>query len=109
LAFAIVFLVTMLPVGLNRIVHYGLKDAYVLYYQQAVQLMFLVLAAFAVSARWSGRRTPAAVGRRRPSRRLLGVGAAAAVALYAALYLSSLHALINTTWEASADRSYLSA
>jgi hypothetical protein len=109
LAFAIVFLVTMLPVGLNRIVHYGLRDAYVLYYQQAVQLMFLVLAAFAVSPRWSGRRPPAAVGRRRPSRRLLGAGAVAAAALYAALYLSSLHALINTTWEASADRSYLSA
>jgi hypothetical protein len=109
LAFAIVFLVTMLPVGINRIVHYGLKDAYVLYYQQAVQFMFLVLAAFAVSPRWGGRRTPPVAGRRRPSRGVLAAAALAAVALYAALYLSSLHALINTTWEASADRSYLNA
>jgi hypothetical protein len=113
-AFVIVFLVTMVPLADNRIVHYGLKDAYVLYYQQSVQFMFWILAAFAISARWSGQRKRSAVrGSRRAmpgrgSRRLLGAGGLVGVVAYTALYLTSLHVLRNVTWQAAKDRVYVS-
>ncbi len=112
-AFIIVFLVTMVPLADNRIVHYGLKDAYVLYYQQSVQFMFWVLAAFAISSRWSGQRKRSAiVGAHRAApwrgpRLLLGAGGLAAV-VYTALYLMSLHTLRNVTWQANTDRIYVS-
>ena len=104
-AFIVVFLITMLPVGLNRVVYYGLGVGRVLFYQQAVQFMFFVLAALALSTRWDGRRA----GRWRPPRRALQVGVVGALALYGALYVASLHALRNTTAQSSRDRAYVSA
>jgi hypothetical protein len=119
-AFILVFLVTMLPLGLNKIVRFGVTIGDVYYYQQALQFMFLVLAAFAISPRWSGRRVRSAntsprasanrgrlLAPRRPSRRALTVVGAAAAVAYATLYLTSLHALVSTTAEASPDRAYV--
>ncbi|MGA2471194.1 MAG: hypothetical protein ABSG64_10945 [Solirubrobacteraceae bacterium] len=106
-AFILVFLITMLPVGLNRVALFGVGIGHVYYYLQPVQLMFLLLAAFAISPRWSGRRAPPAW---LESRRALRVGGVVvAVAVYAAVYFTSLHALERTTRQARRDRTYLNA
>jgi hypothetical protein len=119
-AFILVFLVTMLPVALTRIREFGVGVGHVIYYQQSLQFMFLVLAAFAISSRWSGTRTlslvgtgTAATGRRlsavlRPSARTLAAAGAAALAAYAALYLTSLRAMANASWQPRQDGAYVS-
>jgi hypothetical protein len=120
-AFIFVFLITMLPLGLNRLAQLGSKVGQVLYYQQSLQFMFLVLAAFAISPRWSGRRarpwvgTPRpAAGRwrllaiRQPSRRALAAAGAAVLAGYAALYVTSLRTLSHEVWQARQDSAYVS-
>ncbi|HVA19029.1 MAG TPA: hypothetical protein VMU55_02520, partial [Solirubrobacteraceae bacterium] len=100
LAFVLVFAVTMLPVALTRIHEYGVSVGHVIYYQQSLQFMFLILAAFAISPRWSGRRTgsvfrtvPRLLESRALSRRALAAGGTVAVAAYAALLLQSLSAM----------------
>jgi hypothetical protein len=123
--FVAVFLISMLPVGLNRIHQFGVQTGAVLYYQQSLQFMALVLAAFAVSGRWSGRREssgrsprwlarmrgprarerPSLLERVRPSPSAVGVVMAAAVALYGTLYVTSVRSMANASWrplEASA-------
>jgi hypothetical protein len=120
-AFILVFFVTMLPVGLNRVAQFGASVGHVIYYQQSLQFMFLVLAAFAISPRWCGRRARPALRRRasaagrrpglaisQPSRRALTAAGAAALAAYAALYLTSLQALANRPWQARQDSAYVS-
>lgn len=117
-AFVLVFLITMLPVGLTRVARFGVGEAYVIYYQQSLQFMFLVLAAFALSPRWSGRREPSAVRRLhavrqrlpaiRISRRRAAIFAGgAALAVYAALYLTSLRAMSDASWQPRQDSAYV--
>jgi hypothetical protein len=109
----------MLPVALTRIREFGVGIGHVVYYQQSVQFMFLVLAAFAISPRWSGRRassalrtpsvrSPRMLALRRPSRRALAVAGAAAVAVYTVLYLTSLKAMENASWQPRRDRAFVS-
>ncbi len=113
LGLAAVFLITMLPVGLNRIAQFGVAAGRVLYYQQSLQFMTLVLAAFAVSSRWSGRREPSRrqrrlVARLRPPRAALGIAATAGVALYATLYVTSLQGMAATSWRPRQASAYVS-
>ena len=119
-AFILVFLITMLPVGLNKIGQFGVSFGQGIYYQQSAQFMFLVLAAFALSSRWSGRRArpvfgtrmPAASGwpaltLRRPSRRAVAAAGAAVVAAYATLYVTSVRALAQQVWQEGKDSAYV--
>ncbi len=116
-AFAGVFLVTMLPVGLTRVVQFGVSIGHVVYYQQSLQFMFLILAAFALSPRWSGRRQPRsvtglrAVAVRVPptlvSRRAAAVAGAATIAAYAALYLTSLQTMSEASWQPRQNVAYV--
>jgi hypothetical protein len=106
-AFVVVFLVTMVPVGFNRIVQQGVGTGHVLYYQQSLQFMFLVLAAFAISPRWSGRRVaPTSIS---VPRALLAIGGTATVAIYGILYVTSLRALEHASWQPRHDRAYVTA
>jgi hypothetical protein len=114
-AFVLVFVITMLPVALTRINDYGMSGGHVIYYQQSLQFMFLILAAFAISPRWSGRRTQPVFGNgprllllRRPSRRILTVGGAAALAAYAVLLVTSLSAMARASWQPRQDSAYVS-
>ena len=103
------FLISMVPLGLNRIHLFGVYIGAELYYQQSAQFMFLVLAGFAFSRRWGGERQPSGCRRiPRPSVRVLApVGLAAAVA-YGLLYVASVHALANSSWEPRTASSYVS-
>jgi hypothetical protein len=100
----IAFLVTMLPLGLNRIHLFGVDIGTELYYQQSAQFMFLVFAAFALSRRWGGVRE------HRPRLRIrapvLVPAAVAAAAAYGVLYVTSVHSLAKTSWEPRATRAY---
>jgi hypothetical protein len=103
-AFAIVFLVTMLPVALTRIVEFGTSVGHVIYYQQSLQFMFLLLAAFAISSRYGGRREPSnsALSRyasRQLPRRVLVGAVITAVAVYTALFLRSVRAMEHASWQ----------
>jgi hypothetical protein len=110
----------MLPIGLNKISQVGVTIGRVTYYQQSVQFMFLVLAAFAISSRWSGRRARPALGTlrpaasgwpaltmRRPSRLALAAGGIAAAAVYATLYATSVRALAHQVWQEGKDSAYV--
>jgi hypothetical protein len=119
-AFILVFLITMLPVGLTKVARFGVTVGQAIYYQQSVQFMFLVLAAFAIGSRWSGRRAaPAfrtlrpAAGRWRalvtwrPSRGALTAAGITVVAAYAALYVTSLQAMDYQVRQSGRDRAYV--
>jgi len=117
-AFILVFLITMLPVGLARVAVNGASVGRVLYYQQSLQFMFLVLAAFALSPRWSGRRQPSkgrllhAVRQRMPAiviswRRAATVAGIAALAAYAALYVTSQNAMSDSSWRPRQDAAFM--
>jgi len=85
----------MLPVGLERVGRFGLRIGRELYYEQSLQMIFLVLAAFALSPAHSGRRGLPARITARPRRLAGSRGALAgilvlAAAAYAALYLESV-------------------
>lgn len=101
-AFVIVFLVTMLPVALTRIAEFGTSVGHVIYYQESLQFMFLVLAAYAMSSHFGGRREPpkGALSRLRSAPRpaLVAVGITA-VAIYAALFLRSVLAMEHAAWQ----------
>jgi hypothetical protein len=106
LVFVLVFGLTMLPVGVAKIGHFGPGAGRVLYYQQQVQFMFLVCAAFALSARWSGRRATAPVG---PTvRHGVRLAAAAAIVTYAALLVISVRAMSAASWQPRQNRAYVS-
>jgi hypothetical protein len=119
-AFILVFLINMLPVGINKITQTGVAIGEAVYYQQSAQFMFLVLAAFAISSRWSGRRAwpqgemlrPTArrwpaFAIRRPSPRALTAAGTAAVAVYATLYITSVRALAHQVWQEGKDSAYV--
>jgi hypothetical protein len=114
LAFVAIALVAMLAIGIPRVGRYGVTPvATELYYQQPLQFMFLILAAFAlrterrrppphlVAGALARLRTPAAAAS------LLVVGAAS----YGALYVTSVHAeatwLRGTTWDPQRSESYV--
>jgi len=118
--FILVFLVTMVPIGLNKVVHFGVAIGQVLYYQQSVQFMFLVLAAFAISPRWGGRRARPELGAlrtaasgwpalatRRSRRLALAAGGIAAAAIYATLYVTSMQALQHQVRQGEKDKAYV--
>ena len=117
-AFTGVFLITMLPVGLTRVAQFGVSIGHVVYYQQSLQFMFLILAAFALSPRWSGRRQPRSVPGLRAlavrvpptllsRRRAVAVVGAAAIAAYAALYVTSLQTMSEASWQPRQDVAYV--
>lgn len=122
LAFIFVFLVTMLPVGLNRVTRHGPTIGGVLYYQQSTQFMFLVFAALALSARWGGKRVGAsprrfavasrawqAIAARRPPWGVVAAGGLAIAAVYGALYVTSVQALVGIQRsQAQVDRTFVS-
>jgi uncharacterized protein YhhL (DUF1145 family) len=112
LAFLIVFPLTMLPVGINRISQFGIGIAYEVRYQQSVEFMFFVLAAFALSARWGGRRPSSDrlqgfLASHRPSPAVLALAGALAVAGYGALYVTSVDAMANSSWEPRETHAYI--
>jgi hypothetical protein len=115
LAFALVFLLTMLPVALTRITEFGVSVGHVIYYQQSLQFMFLIFVAFAISPRWSGQRTrspnvrePRLLALQRHSSRALAAVGVAAAAAYAALLLTSLSTMSQASWQPRQDSAYVS-
>jgi hypothetical protein len=106
LAFALVFLLTMAPAGLTKVGEFGPSTGHVLYYQQSVQFMFLVLAAFALSERWSGKRPIRSIGR--TGQRIAALTAAAATVTYAVLLVSSVREMSAASWQPLDDRAYVS-
>jgi hypothetical protein len=113
---AVVFAVTMAPVGYNRIKLWGVASGKELYYQQSLFFMFLVLVAFAVGAA-GGRRRPLSVPVAELGRRLGAAPAAIAtlgaalVAVYAVLFITSVHAMTSRTAapEPYGSRAYVDA
>lgn len=106
LAFALVAVITMVPLALNRAAQWGLHTGKELYYQQPLQFMFLILAAFAVRASAS-RPPPGVLARLRapvPAAALL----ASAFAAYGALYVTSVHAMSRSfsVWDPRRSLSY---
>jgi hypothetical protein len=114
LAFGVIAVVSMLAIGIPRVARYGVfAVATELYYQQALQFMFLILLALAL--RTERRRPPppvlaGALARLRApavAASLLVVGAAA----YGVLYVTSVHALATwlpgTTWDPHRSESYV--
>jgi hypothetical protein len=111
-AFLAVFVVTMLPVGLNRIGQFGVAIGYELRYQQSVQFMFFVLLAFALSTQWGGRRSSRDRSSRvlifrRPTQRVLAGLCALAIVGYGALYVTSVRGMANASWEPRDARVYV--
>jgi hypothetical protein len=104
----IAFLLSLLPLGLNRIRLFGVYVGAELYYQQSAQFMFLVLTAFALSPRWGGRRDRGSTRIRLPRvrARVLVPVALAVAAVYGALYVSSVDSLRDSSWEPRTARSY---
>jgi hypothetical protein len=112
LAFVVLFPVTMLPVGLNRIGQFGVGVAAEVRYQQAVQFMFMVLAAFALSTRWGGQRPTSDRGRRwvaahKPSTVMIAAVATVAVVGYGTLYVTSVHAMAKAAREPREAHAYI--
>jgi hypothetical protein len=104
LAAVIAFLLSLVPLGLNRIELFGVYVGAELYYQQSAQFMFLVCVAFAWTPRFAGPPRRLELERFRPA-------AVATMVLvvavgYGALYVSSVHALANGAWEPRTARSY---
>jgi len=98
-AFAVVYLLCMVPLGLERITLFGTGIAQELYYQQSLQAMFWVVAALTISLPRRDRRStprvwlvPGRFGRRA---RLAVVVAIAAA--YTLAYISSVSALEQAT------------
>jgi hypothetical protein len=109
-AFAVVFAITMVPVGLNRIRQFGVGIGHELYYEQSLQCMFLVLAALALASR-PRRAAPKWLARAASSVRsaprvavLIGV---AATAGYGALYVTSVRAMASHSPEPHRARAYV--
>ena len=88
------FLITLVPLGLNRIRLFGVTIGAEPYYHQTVQFMFIVLAGFAITRRWGGERANARVPWRARNRVVLVTPpVVAATVAYAVLYLSSADVL----------------
>jgi hypothetical protein len=95
-AFILVSLITLIPLGINRISFSGVAVGHELYYQQPLQFMFLLLVAVAVA---TGRPHGRGLRTGRHEREL----AMPAVALLAAAVLSGYGALLVSSADAMAD------
>jgi hypothetical protein len=97
-------LLSLLPLGLNRIQVFGVYVGAELYYQQSAQFIFLVLVAFA----WGPRFAEPGARRRlpHPRGRIGGPVVLALAAAYATLYVTSVDHLANAAWEPHAARAY---
>jgi hypothetical protein len=113
-AFAAVFLVTMIPIGLNRVKAYGVGVGQELDYQQSLQFMTLIFVALGLSRRWGGQRTPS----REPTPRMavdrldgraLAALGVVAIAGYGALYVTSVKAMAHADREPREARAYVNA
>jgi hypothetical protein len=114
LAFVLIASIDMLAVGIPRVGRYGVGAVgSELYYQQALQFMFLILVALALRAE---RRRPPPAALAAGLRRLRAPAAAASLlvlgtAVYGALYVTSVHAMATwlrgTTWDPARSRSYV--
>jgi hypothetical protein len=107
--FLIVYLVTMVPLGLNRISLFGVGIAQDLYYQQSVQFMFWVLVALSLSAplrklRTGADRRQSALDVRRPA---IATIAVLLVAAYSLAYVSSVEALADSNRDAVRSSGYM--
>ena len=111
-AFLLIAVITLAPVGIDRIPVYRLHVADELYYAQSLQFMFLILVALALRAE----------RRRAPPRQLVPiltwlraapVAAAtlvlAALAGYGVLYVISVDAMADASWQPHRSRAYVSA
>lgn len=108
-AFAAVFLITMVPLGLNRIVVTGMSISRELYYQQSLQFMFLALAGLALVG---GARRPVPARLVLASQRARAVAGGLAViaaAAYATLFVTSVHAMDHAYPWPQFSRDYFSA
>jgi hypothetical protein len=112
-AFAAVFVITMLPVGYNRIRLWGVASGQEFYYQQSVQFMFLVLVALAIAGGGRRRSLPSPLAaiavRLRAAPRTLGLLAAVGVAGYAVLLVTSVHAMAGASPEPTRSRAFVDA
>lgn len=113
-AFFVVFVITMAPIGFARIGIWGVGAGQELYYQQSLQFMFLVLAALAISStKTRGPALPqpiAHLGRRlRGVPPLVAAMSVAAIGGYAALFVTSVHAMARASWEPHRARAYINA
>ena len=108
-ACAVVYLLCMVPLGLDRITLFGTGIAQELYYQQSLQAMFWVLAALTLSLPRRDRRSapPARhLTERVRMRARLGV-VLVLVAAYTLAYVSSVNALEQATPEPAASSQYV--
>jgi hypothetical protein len=107
------FLLSMVPLALNRITTYGLYVGAELYYQQSAQFMFVVLCGFALSDRWGGRRRPLParlvqlVRLPRVGARGVALASLAAAAAYGALYVTSVKSLSRSAWQPQVAHRYI--
>ena len=83
------FLITLLPLGLNRIRLFGVGVGAEPYYHQSAQFMFIVLSGFALTRRWGGERANARVPRLGHGSALLASLILVVAAAYTAFLLSS--------------------
>lgn len=113
LAFVLVFGLTLGPVGLNRVKLFGVTFGSELYYQQSIQVMFIVFGCFAVSRRWGVRPLPAslrsfgAFSPRRLGTRRMVLAVAAVATVYGGLYLASVTSMRKHTLEPIASKGYI--
>jgi hypothetical protein len=112
-AFILVFLVTMAPVGLNRIRLFGVSIAQESYYEQSLQFMCLILLAFALSPKWGGQRVRTSghfhtwMTSLRLPRRAIAIVGATAIAGYGVLYVTSVGAMAHASWEPRTAHAYV--
>ncbi len=107
--FVLVFLIAMVPLGLNRITLFGVGIGQELYYQQSVQFMFWILVAFTLAP--AGQLARSVVGRRWGGFRLpikaWAAGTAVVVAAYSVAYVSSVGALAASNSDPQQSSQYV--
>lgn len=110
LAFVLIAVTTLLPVGIVRIASWGLHIGKELYYQQSLQFMFLILVALVLRSE-QRRAAPRLL-------RVLGVrlrGAPVPTAVlgvsvvlgYGVLFVTSVRAMGNAAWEPHRSQAYV--
>jgi hypothetical protein len=109
LVFLLIAVISMAPVGIARIVGWGVHIGKELYYQQSLQFMFLILVAFAL--RTERRHGPPAwlsamLGRLR-GRMTAAALLVAGVAAYGALFVTSVEAMSDQSWGPQHSKAYV--
>jgi hypothetical protein len=109
-AFLLIAVITMVPVAVNRIPVYGVHFAKELYYEQTLQFMFLILVALALRTdrrRASPKWLAVILTRLRAAPVAAASLASAALAGYGALYVTSVNAMANASWQPHRSRAYV--